>query len=148
MGFNIEFVRHKGVDMEIWDVEIGDKIRPLLVHHYKGNVMDGIVYIVDSTDRELFPSVRQELRDMAVSEDLVSANLLVLANKTDLEGAVNVEELWDELSLGNLGPGEQPERVNLGFLRATVLPICATSGQGCQEALDWVANVVKTSAWK
>ena len=58
MGFNIEFVRHKGVDMEIWDVEIGDKIRPLLVHHYKGNVMDGIVYIVDSTDRELFPSVR------------------------------------------------------------------------------------------
>ena len=71
MGFNIEFVRHKGVDMEIWDVGIGDKIRPLLVHHYKGNVMDGIVYIVDSTDRELFPSVRQELRDMAVSEDLV-----------------------------------------------------------------------------
>ena len=110
--------------------------------------MDAIVYIVDSTDRELFPSVRQELRDMAVSEDLVSANLLVLPNKTDLEGAVSVEELWDELSLGNLGPGEQPERVNLGFLRATVLPICATSGQGCQEALDWVANVVKTSVWK
>ena len=149
MGFNVELVRHKGVEMEIWDVTVGGDIaRPLLVHYYKGNVMDAIVYIVDSTDRELFPQVRQELRDMAVSEDLVSANLLVLANKTDLEGAVNVEELWDELILGNLGHGEQPERVNLGFLRVTVLPICSTSGQGCQEALDWVANVVKTSAWK
>ena len=149
IGFNVEFVRHKGVEMEIWDVTVGGDIaRPLLVHYYKGNVMDAIVYIVDSTDRELFPQVRQELRDMAVSEDLVSANLLVLANKTDLEGAVNVEELWDELILGNLGHGEQPERVNLGFLRVTVLPICSTSGQGCQEALDWVANVVKTSAWK
>lgn len=148
MGFNVELVRHKGVEMEIWDVGGADKFRPLLVHYYKGNVMDAIVYIVDSTDRELFPSVRQELRDMAVSEDLVSANLLVLANKTDLKGAVSLQELWDELSLGNLGPGEQPERVNLGFLRATALPICVTSGQGCQEALDWVANVLKTSAWK
>ena len=148
MGFNVELVRHKGVEMEIWDVGGADKFRPLLVHYYKGNVMDAIVYIVDSTDRELFPLVRQELRDMAVSEDLVSAHLLVLANKPDLEGAISFQELWDELSLGNLGPGEQPERVNLGFLRATALPICVTSGQGCQEALDWVANVLKTSAWK
>ena len=65
IGFNIEFLRHKGVEMEIWDVTVGGDIaRPLLVHYYKGNVMDAIVYIVDSTDRELFPSVRQELRDI------------------------------------------------------------------------------------
>ena len=91
IGFHVEFVRHKGVEMEIWDVTVGGDItRPLLVHYYKGNVMDAIVYLVDSTERELFPQVRQELRDT----------------------------------------------------------ICATAGQGCQEALDWVANVVKTSVWK
>ena len=142
IGFNIETVRHKkkGIDFTFWDLGGGDKIRPLLRHYYPDT--NAIVYVVDSTDPERFLDVRQELREMMVERQLALAHLLVLANKSDLEQALSPEELWDELDLTDLAADEKSERLNMRFLRATVLPICATSGQGCFEALDWLANVI------
>ena len=118
-------------------------IKPLYKHHYPK--MDAIVYMVDSTERQWLTEVRQELKELATSEDLAQAHLLVLANKSDLEGALGPEQLWEELSLANLGSEEHNERLNLGFLRATVLPICATTGHGCQKVLDWLANIRSAS---
>ena len=71
------------------------------------------------------------------TKDLGLAHLLVLANKADLDGALGPGELWDELRLGELASEQNRSRV-------TVLPICATSGQGCPEALDWFANEAKS----
>ena len=141
IGFNLETVRHKkGIDFTFWDLGGGDKIRPLLRHYYPNT--DAVVYIVDSTDRETFPEVRQELRELMEARELALAHLLVLANKSDLDQALSPEELWDELDLTDLAPDEHSEGLNIGFLRATLLPICATSGQGCWETLDWLANVI------
>ena len=139
IGFNLETVRHKkGIDFTFWDLGGGDKIRPLLRHYYPNT--DAVVYVVDSTDRERFAEIRQELRDMM--EALGGAHLLVLANKSDLEQALSPGELWDELGLTDLASDEHSEQLNMRFRRATVLPICATSGQGCSETLDWLANVI------
>ena len=102
--------------------------------------------MVDSTERQWFAEVRQELKELATSKDLAQAHLLVLANKSDLEGALGPEQLWEELSLANLRSEEHNERLNSGFLRATVLPVCATTGHGCQEVLDWLANIRTASA--
>ena len=141
IGFNLETVRHKkGVDFIFWDLGGGDKIRPLLKHYYLNT--RAVVYVVDSTDRETFPKVRQELREMMEARELALAHLLVLANKSDLDQALSPEELWDELDLTDLAPDEDSERLNIGFSRATVLPISETSGQGCLETLDWLANVI------
>ena len=141
IGFNLETVRHKkGVDFTFWDPGGGDKIRPLLKQFYPNT--DVVVYVVDSTDRERFPEVRQELREMMEARELALAHLLLLANKSDLDQALSPEELWDELNLTDLAPDEHSEGLNMGFLRATVLPISASSGQGCLETLDWLANVI------
>ena len=133
IGFNVETVRHKGINFTFWDLGGGDKIRPLWKHYY--NNTSAIVFLVDSRDRERFPEVRQELREMMEEKELALANHLVLGNKSDLEGALSPGELWDELELADLA-SEQYKRSSGG---TTVLPICATSGQGCRESLDWLA---------
>ena len=125
----MESVRHKGVDIQIWEGGGGCKIKPLYKHYYPGTHV--VVYMVDSTERQWFTEVRQELRELATSKDLAQAHLLVLANKSDLEGALGPEQLWEELGLANLESEEHNERLNMGFLRATVLPVCATTGHGC-----------------
>ena len=136
IGFNVETVRHKGIDFTFWDLGGGDKIRPLWKHYYKNT--SAIVFVVDSKDRGRFAEVRQEMREMMEEKELALAHLLVLGNKSDLEGASSPGELWDELGLADLASES-------GSGRATVLPICATSGQGCRESLDWLANVTKSS---
>ena len=143
-GFNVESVRHKGVDIQIWEGGGGCKIKPLYKHYYPGTHV--VVYMVDSTERQWFAEVRQELKELATSKDLAQAHLLVLANKSDLEGALGPDQLWQELGLANLESEEHNERLNMGFLRATVLPVCATTGHGCQEVLDWLANIRTASA--
>ena len=136
IGFNVETVRHKGIDFTFWDLGGGDKIRPLWKHYYKNT--SAIVFVVDSKDRARFAEVRQEMREMMEEKELALAHLLVLGNKSDLEGASSPGELWDELGLADLASES-------GSGRAPVLPICATSGQGCRESLDWLANVTKLS---
>ena len=115
IGFNVETVTHRGVGFTFWDVGGGDKIRPLKKHYYQNS--GAIVVIVDSTDRERFREVREELME---TKDLGLAHLLVLANKADLDGALGPGELWDELRLGELASEQNRSKV-------TVLPICATS---------------------
>ena len=88
IGFNLETVRHKKrIDFNFWDLGGGDKIRPLLKQYYPNT--GAVVYVVDSTDRETFPEVRQELRQMMEAPELALAHLLVLANKSDLEQALS-----------------------------------------------------------
>ena len=142
IGFNVETVRHKGIDFTFWDLGGGDKIRPLWKHYYKNT--SAIVFVVDSKDRGRFAEVRQEMREMMEEKELALAHILVLGNKSDLEGASSPGELWDELGLADLA-SEQFKRSSGGSEKATVLPICATSGQGCRESLDWLANVTKSS---
>ena len=142
IGFNVETVRHKGINFTFWDLGGGDKIRPLWKHYYKNT--SAIVFVVDSKDRGRFAEVRQEMREMMEEKELALAHLLVLGNKSDLEGASSPGELWDELGLADLA-SEQFKRSSGGSGKATVLPICATSGQGCRESLDWLANVTKSN---
>ena len=144
IGFNVETVRHKGIKFTFWDLGGGDKIKPLWKHYYQNT--GAIIFVVDSTDRERFSEVRQELREILEEKELALAHLLVLGNKADLEGALSPGELWDDLGLADLAL-ERYKRSNGdgGSGQTTVLPICATSGQGCTEALDWLANVTRSS---
>jgi len=144
IGFNVETVRHKDIKFTFWDLGGGNMIRPLWKHYYQNT--SAIIFIVDSTDRRRFAEVRQELKEILEEKELCSAHLLVLGNKVDLEGALSPGEIWDELGLADLA-SEQYKRSNGdgGSGKATVLPICATSGQGCAEALDWLANATRSS---
>eukprot|EP01027_Heterolobosea_sp_BB2_P025628 GEZU01039332.1.p1 GENE.GEZU01039332.1~~GEZU01039332.1.p1 ORF type:complete len:182 (-),score=64.14 GEZU01039332.1:137-682(-) len=127
IGFNVETVEYKNISFTVWDVGGQDKIRPLWRHYYQNT--QGIIFVVDSNDRERIGEARDELHRMLSEDELRDAILLVFANKQDLPNAMNAAEITDKLGLHSL-------RQRNWFIQSTI----ATSGDGLYEGLDWLSS--------
>ncbi|KAK3571986.1 hypothetical protein QTP86_021341 [Hemibagrus guttatus] len=130
IGFNVETVEYKNISFTVWDVGGQDKIRPLWRHYFQNT--QGLIFVVDSNDRERVNEAREELTRMLAEDELRDAVLLVFANKQDLPNAMNAAEITDKLGLHAL-------RHRNWYIQAT----CATSGDGLYEGLDWLSNQLK-----
>lgn len=82
IGFNVETVEYKNISFTVWDVGGQDKIRPLWRHYFQNT--QGVIFVVDSNDRERVSEAREELQRMLNEDELRDALLLVFANKQDL----------------------------------------------------------------
>ena len=129
IGFNVEMLDYKGLKLTIWDVGGQDKIRILWKHYYQNT--DGIIFVVDSNDKERFEQVKETLALCLIEEELKDAALLIFANKQDLNGAISPNELTNILEMGKIN--------NRKWL---VQGSSATSGQGLKEGLDWLATAL------
>ena len=127
IGFNVETVEYKNINFTVWDVGGQDKIRPLWRHYFQNT--QGLIFVVDSNDRERVTEAHDELQKMLAEDELRDAVLLVFANKQDLPQAMSVAEITDKLGLHNI-------RNRKWYMQAT----CATSGDGLYEGLDWLSN--------
>lgn len=134
LGFEVETLELSGsakfMTIHAWDVGGRHKLRVLLRLIYKD--ADAIIFVLDSSDREMFESARAELMDVLGEEDLAGKPLLVFANKRDLPGAVPMAEVIDKLGLHDL-------RSRKWFIQECV----ATEGQGLWEGLDWMTCAMK-----
>merc|ERR1712168_37261 len=72
IGFNVETVE--------------DKNRPLWRHYFQNT--QGLIFVVDSNDRERAAEAKDELTKMLQEDELKDAVLLVFANKQDLPNAM------------------------------------------------------------
>ena len=129
----METVEYKNICFTVWDVGGQDKIRPLWRHYFQvmttlyintALVMillqntQGLIFVVDSNDRERIGEARDELQKMVSytsdsynlnivmvqlqEDELRDATLLVFANKQDLPNAMSASELTDKLGLQDL----------------------------------------------
>ncbi|XP_072299097.1 ARF GTPase 2a [Eucyclogobius newberryi] len=130
IGFNVETVEYKNISFTVWDVGGQDKIRPLWRHYFQNT--QGLIFVVDSNDRERLAEAKEELNRMLGEDELRDAVLLVFANKQDLPNAMNAAEITDKLALHAL-------RNRNWYIQAT----CATSGDGLYEGLEWLSNELK-----
>ncbi|GIY76564.1 ADP-ribosylation factor 1 [Caerostris extrusa] len=80
--FNVETVEYKNISFTVWDVGGQDKIRPLWRHYFQNT--QGLIFVVDSNDRERIGEAREELMRMLAEDELRDAVLLIFANKQDL----------------------------------------------------------------
>lgn len=92
----------------------------------------GIIYVIDSNDRDRIDEASAELQKILREDELRDAVLLVFANKQDLPKAIPVAELTEILGLESL-------RTRQWYIIST----CATSGDGLDDGLDWLANALK-----
>ena len=99
-GFNVETVEYKNISFTVWDVGGQDKIRPLWRHYFQNT--QGLIFVVDSNDRERIGEARDELMRMLAEDELREAVLLIFANKQDLPNAMNAAEITDKLGLHSL----------------------------------------------
>lgn len=130
IGFNVETVDYKNIQFTVWDVGGQDKIRPLWRHYFQNT--QGVIFVVDSNDRERVGEARDELQRMLNEVELEKALLLVFANKQDLPNAMNAAEITEKLGLHSL-------RQRAWYIQQT----CATSGDGLYEGLDWLSNALR-----
>ncbi len=136
IGFNVESVEYKKINFTVWDVGGQDKIRPLWRHYFSNT--QGLVFVVDSNDRDRIGEAKEELQRMLQEEELKDAVLLVFANKQDLPTALTAAEITDKLGLiSTARSGAQATRE--WYIQST----CATSGDGLYEGMDWLAQKLK-----
>eukprot|EP00958_Prasinococcus_capsulatus_P027510 scaffold5582_cov444-Prasinococcus_capsulatus_cf.AAC.3 len=64
--------------------------------------LTGLIFVVDSNDRDRIGEARDELHRMLNEDELRDAVLLVFANKQDLPNAMNAAEITDKLGLHSL----------------------------------------------
>eukprot|EP00922_Rhytidocystis_sp_ex-Travisia-forbesii_P051981 GHVS01077157.1.p1 GENE.GHVS01077157.1~~GHVS01077157.1.p1 ORF type:complete len:184 (+),score=25.90 GHVS01077157.1:111-662(+) len=133
IGFNVETVEYKNISFTVWDVGGQDKIRPLWRHYYQNT--HGLIFVIDSNDRERIEDAREELQRMLNEDELRDAVLLVFANKQDLPNAMTAAEITEKLGLHGI-------RNRNWFIQST----CATSGDGLYEGLDWLSRTLAKNA--
>jgi len=129
LGFNVETVKYNNISFTVWDVGGQERIRRLWRHYYDDT--DGLIYVVDSNDRQRIQESAKELRAMLQEEALRDAAVLIYCNKQDLPDAVSVAEVADALGMSNI-------RQKDWHVQASV----AVSGDGLTEGLDWMAKTV------
>ncbi|CAD8089149.1 unnamed protein product [Paramecium primaurelia] len=127
IGFNVETVEYKNIKFTVWDVGGQDKIRLLWRHYYQNT--QGLIFVVDSSDKERVDVAREELMRMLGEDELRDAVLLVFANKQDM-GVMTVPEITEKLGLHTLR--------REWFIQGT----CALTGDGLYDGLDWLAKTV------
>lgn len=133
IGFNVEQLKYKNLEMTIWDVGGQDKIRALWKHYYEGT--DALIWLVDSNDPDRIEEARDGLHKVMAEDGLRRAVLLVLANKQDLKGAMKPDDLANRLGLHSL-------RHHNWYLQ----PCCASTGDGLFEGLDWMQRTLRKKA--
>ena len=128
MGFNIETLDYKGLSLILWDIGGQDKIRVLWRRFYENT--DGIIFVVDSTDRDLIEDAAEELKKLLAEEELKDCHVLVMANKQDLNNALPPKEITEKLGMEQL-------KGNTWLVQGT----SAVTGEGVNEGLDWMASL-------
>ena len=128
VGFNVEEVQYKNLTFDVWDVGGQDRLRPLWRHYYRG--VCGIIFVIDSADQQRFDIAKGELHQLMREVELQNASLCILANKQDVQDAMTHEEVAQIMETDEI------ETLNV------VLPTVARTGEGLDEALDWIAENV------
>ena len=131
VGFNVETVEYKNISFNVWDVGGQDKIRKLWRYYYQNT--QGLIFVVDSSDRDRIEDAREELGKILVEDEMRDAVLLVFANKQDLPNAMPAAELTDKLGLRDM-------RSRQWYIQST----CATTGDGLYEGLDWLSRTLSS----
>ena len=129
IGFNVERVEYRNISFTVWDVGGQDKIRPLWRYYYEN--IQGLIFVVDSNDRDRIDDAREELHRMLNEDQLRDVVLLVFANKQDLPNAMTASEVTEKLGLHAI-------RGRNWFIQST----CAPSGDGLYEGLDWLSKTL------
>lgn len=100
VGFNMKKVQHGKAQIKLWDVGGQPRFRSMWERYCRG--VSSIVFVVDAADKDKLEQAKKELLDLVEKPGLAGIPLLVLGNKNDLEGALTVDGLIEQLELKSI----------------------------------------------
>lgn len=98
IGFKVETIDYKENNLTICDVGGADKMRILWKLYFQNT--DGLIYVVDSKDRDRIDESIEELKKILTVEELKDCPILLFANKQDINGALTPGEITDKFNIG------------------------------------------------
>lgn len=129
MGFNIKSMEYLGYQLNIWDVGGQKTLRSYWRNYFEQT--DGLIWVVDSSDRRRIQECGVELHQLLMEERLAGSSLLIFANKQDVAGALSLEQI--------------SELMRLQFITNRhweIIACSAISGSGVVEGMTWVVTDV------
>ena len=88
--------------------------------------------MVDSNDVNRIKEARTELWNVLEAKELIDTPVLILANKQDLPSALSTDEVSAHLELSKISDHSWH-----------IQPACATTGEGLEEGIQWLADKLK-----
>lgn len=132
IGFNVETCKINEAEVVVWDVSSRGKIRPLWRHYYPDT--QGIVYVVDSTDRDRVTEAKEVLHDILSEDELNGVPVAIALNKRDLKNCMTKEEMEERLDVSEIQK-KRPCRVFL----TTVYPTDEIRTE-LMNLLEWISE--------
>jgi len=105
--------------------------------------VDGVIFLLDASDRERFYEAKQELNGLLTDDQLSSVPVVILANKIDIPGAASEDEIRHTFGLYGMTTGKN--NVPRGELtgRPLELYMCSVlKRQGYGDGFRWIANYI------
>lgn len=105
VGFNMRRVQKDGVTLKMWDLGGQARFRTMWERYCRG--VTAVVFVIDAADEDRFDTARIELHDILSRPALDGIPVLVLANKSDLPGAIrSTDEIVDVFGLAHVSNHE------------------------------------------
>ncbi|KAL0223035.1 hypothetical protein P9112_002425 [Eukaryota sp. TZLM1-RC] len=128
-GFNIKSIAKDNFRLNMWDIGGQKAIRGYWKNYCENT--DGLIFVVDSSDRRRLDECAHELSFLLDEEHLHQVPTLVFANKQDLSHAAPASQIADTLGLHTIKT------------RAWHIEACsAKEGSGLESGINWLLNVI------
>lgn len=128
IGFNVETIKYKNLNMTMWDIGGQKSIRQLWRHYFPGT--DAIIFVIDSCDKERLELAKEELYGMFQEDELRDASFLIFCNKQDM-AIMSVDEIMNKLDLHMVKKNWKIQGCS------------AATGQGITEGMEWLCEQVE-----
>jgi len=127
VGLNIGCIEDANAKLVFWDLGGQVGLRAIWEKYYEE--AHAIMYVIDAATASSFEDAKSALDKVIRHEHLRGAPLLIVANKQDLPGVINDEELALFLNLKELD--ERPYMFQA---------VSAYDGRGIKSGIDWLVE--------
>ncbi|XP_045784435.1 ADP-ribosylation factor-related protein 1 [Maniola jurtina] len=135
VGLNIGKIDVDGVRLNFWDLGGQQELQSLWDKYYAE--CHGVIYIVDSSDRERVSESKETFDRMIASEHLSGVPLLVLANKQDIPDCMGVH---------TVKPIFNQNAHLIGARDIMLMATSALTGDGVDEGIRWLVDCIKRNS--
>jgi len=134
VGFNVEHFSCQGLSFTAFDMSGQSRYRTLWGNYYR--TTDGIIFVVDSSDKTRILVAREELQQLLTHPDISSRNIPILffANKVDIRDALSDVGVSSALGLDSI--------INKSW------HICSSNalkGDSIADGIEWLSSAIKSS---
>ena len=127
-------------------------IRDLWRHYYQG--AEGLIFVIDSNDRERINEAREELRGILESSYMSHVPVVIIANKQDFPSESSLAYFFFDKIMSILfslidamKPSEIIEKLGMNDFQGKhqwyLQPACAITGDGVMESMLEMSDLVK-----